>query len=497
MKIVLCNPAPAHSSLYTLRDEICFQDVRYSPFPMRLGMAAALLLKDGHDVTVIDANAERMSPEQIRVKMPAADVMIFQSAAGLITKDILAAEIAKEKNKNVKTVLIENYVSPVFPERFLKDFPDVDFLVRGQVEAVVTELVKNTHAPESVNGIAYRKNGGVVMTPEAAPVDDVNALPFMACELFPMNKYSISYLAAPMYEKVVPGICMRTTRDCPYECTFCVIGSSMFRGYDKKWRVMSPERAADEVANVYRKYGLAGFFFWDETFTLDQKRAYKICEEIIKRNLKIFWRCLTRIDCVNEDLLRKMGEAGCQMIEYGIESGNKEVRHLMNKKFTNEQVVQAVAWTKKAGIRANCDFIVGMPWESKETLKDTLALAKAADADNVHLTVAFPYPETAFYDMAQKENLLRCDDIYERMIHERVRADLKPVADTRHLKAEDVERAWRDMRDSINRYYFFRNFKKPGLIKNYIRAAGSYGEFIRLVPKVFRRLKQAIAMLLF
>lgn len=493
MTIVLCNPAPAHPALYTLRDEICFQDVRYAPFPMRLGMAAALLKREGHDVSVIDANAERLTPEQVRARMPAADVFIFQSAAGLINKDAVVADIAREKNKDVKVVLVENYVSPVFPERFLKDFPNIDVLVRGQVESVIPEIVKNFHQLDRVNGIAFRQCGQVVETLEAEPVGNVNELPFMAYELFPMKKYSMSFLAAPMYEKVVPGICMRTTRDCPYECTFCVIGSSIYRGYDKKWRVMSPERAVDEVEHVNKTYGLHGFFLWDETFTLDQKRAMRICDEIIKRRLKIFWRCLTRVDCVNDDLLRKMGEAGCRMIEYGIESGSKEVRHLMNKKFTNAQVVQSVAWTKKAGIRANCDFIVGMPWESKETLKETLALAKQCDADNVHLTVAFPYPETAFYDIAQKDNLLRCGDIYDRMIHNRVRADLKPLADTRHLSAEEVETSWWRMRKEINRYYYFKNMTKPESLKSYVRAAGSYGGFIKLVPKAFRRLRQAIA----
>lgn len=495
MKIVLCNPAPCHPSLFTLRDEICFQDVRYAPFPMRLGMAAALLLKDGHDVTALDANAERLTTEQIHARMLASDVFIFQSAAGLINKDAVVADIAREKNKDVKVILVENYVSPVFPKRFLNDFPNIDVLVRGQVESVVPEIVKNFHQLDRVNGIAFRKDGQVVDTLEAEPVNNVNDLPFMAYELFPMEKYSMSFLAAPLYEKVVPGICMRTTRDCPYECTFCVIGSSIYRGYDKKWRVMSPERAVDEVEFVNKKYGFSGFFFWDETFTLDQNRAFKICEEMLKRNLKIYWRCLTRVDCVNPDLLQKMAAAGCQMIEYGIESGNKDVRHLMNKKFTNEQVVQSVAWTKKAGIRANCDFIVGMPWESKETLKETLMLAKQCDADNVHLTVAFPYPETMFYDIVKKENLLRCDDIYERMIHNRVRADLKPLADTRHLKAEDVERAWRDMRKEINRHYYFKNMTSPSSLKTYVKAAGSYGGFLKLVPKAFKRLRQAIAML--
>lgn len=493
MKVTICNPPSYHPLLYTLRDEICFQDVRYAPFPMRLGMAAALLKREEHDVSVIDANAERLTPEQVRARMPAADVFIFQSAAGLINKDAVVADIAREKNKDVKVVLVENYVSPVFPERFLKDFPNIDVLVRGQVESVIPEIIKNLGNLENVKGIAFRKDGQCVTPPEAEPVADVNALPFVAYDLFPMKKYSMSFLVAPLYEKTVPGICMRTSRDCPYECTFCVIGSSIFRGYDKKWRVMQPARAVDEVEHVNKTYGLPGFFFWDETFTLDQKRAMKICEEIIKRNLKIFWRCLTRVDCVNPDLLAKMGEAGCRMIEYGIESGNKEVRHLMNKRFTNEQVVQAVSWTKKAGIRANCDFIVGMPWESRETLKETLSLAKQCAADNVHLTVAFPYPETEFYKIVEKENLLRCGDIYDRMIHNRVRADLKPLADTRHLSAEDVETSWWQMRKEINRHYYFKNMTKPESIKSYVRAAGSYGGFVKLVPKAFRRLRQAIA----
>ena len=486
MKILLINPPKYDKRLYTLRDEICFQNVKYVPFPLRLAQVASVL-KHVSDVQVIDANALDLGWRELEEQMTECDVIIFQSAAGLIVHDIKVADIAKKKlGKNVKTILIESVIAPIYPKRMLEDFPNLDIIVRGQPEVVIPDIIKNMESNlKDARGIAFRDaDGKIVETGFADIMSSLDKLPFMAYDLFPMDRYSIGYLDLPFHEKLVPGIRIRTTRDCPYACPFCIIGSSRWRGYDRKWKAMSPERALSELEYVVDKYKMHGFFFWDETFTLDQSRAEKICDGIIKKNLNLEWRCLTRIDCINQRLLEKMAEAGCRLIEYGIESGDPSVRKDMHKNFSNQEAIDVIKQTKDAGIKANCDLIVGMPWDDKNTLHRTFELAKRLNADNIHLTMAFPYPKTQLYDIAERESLLNTEDIYNLMIKERVRVGAHAVMRTRSLSSDELEKIWKKTRKGVNRYYLFKNvIKKPSVIRDILKKRG-----FSAIPKGMRML---------
>jgi len=298
-----------------------------------------------------------------------------------------------------------------------------------------------------------------------------------------------------MHEKVIPGIRMRTTRDCPYGCPFCIIGSTPLRGYDKKWKLMSVKRAVDEIEFAIKEYGIWGFFFWDETFTLDKKRALKLCEEILKRQLRFEWRCLTRIDCVDKNLLRMMHRTGCRQIEFGLEAGDPESRKKLHKNFPDEQAIAVIKECKRTGIRANVDMIVGMPWESEYTLQKTLSLAKKLNADNLHLTMAFPYPCTAFYDIVEKENLLEVDDIYDLMINQRVRIGAKPFIKTRFLSSTDLENGWKKVRTGVNRYYVLRKtLLEPFSFMEVFRACKTPSEFFCLLKKAVKRFFRTLFM---
>jgi len=487
MKILLVNPPRYHRRLYSLRDEICFQDVPYVPFPIRLAQAAALLQQvGGCEVEAVDANAGGMSWDELESALPPADLVIVQSAAGLIAHDLRVAETAKENGAG-KVALIENVVAPVFPREVLRDFPDLDIIIRGQPEAVVPSLARDLADLRRVRGICFRENGKVTCTPLADRIADMDSLPFMAYDLFPPERYSIAYLDAPMHERIVPGIRMRTTRDCPYGCPFCLVGSSEKRGYTRKWQAMSPARVVEEVEHVVREHGTRGVFFWDETFTLDKKRAAEICDRLIERRLGIEWRCLTRMDCVDGPLLRKMARAGCKLIEYGVESGDESVRRELHKGFGDDEAVEVVRATQRAGIRANCDIIVGMPWETRKTLRRSLALARRLGADNVHLTMAFPLPETTFHDMARREGLIEVDDLYKLMVHQRVRVGAKPVVRTRSLSSAELEAGWREVRRKINRHYLVRNLLlRPWEAAGVLRAAREEGSVLRLIPKAVK-----------
>ncbi len=493
MKVVFVVPPKAHARLRTLRDEICFQDVFYTPFPIRFASAAPLI-RDSADVTIIDANACDWDWRRLEVELPEADLLIYKSAAGLIRKDYQTAEIARRKfGDRVRIALVETTVAPIYPERVLQDFPEIDFIIRGQIEAVIPELVRCLDRPESVAGLAFRRNGSIMTTAAPTPLADLNSLPFQAYDMLPMDRYSISYLAAPRYEKVVPGIRMRTTRDCPYLCPFCIIGTSLYRGYDRRWRAMDPERVVAELEYVTGTYGIRNFFFWDETFTLDQKRALRLCDLLIEHRLNLLWRCLTRIDCVSAQLLERMAEAGCRHIEYGLEAGDPDSRAAHHKKFSDDAVKRAIADTQKAGIAAHVDVIIGMPWDDQRTLDRTLRLVNDIAADNLHLTMAFPYPETEFYREVEAKHLLQIEDIYSYMIGERVRVGTKPCIRSEALTAEELQAAWRRIRRSSDRHFFIHQVLfKPSTLLRYARLALNPSDFLQIAHRAFRSFRHFI-----
>ena len=487
MRILVVNPPRIDAKLYTLRDEICFQNVKYKPFPIRLAQLAGVLQRE-HDVAAVDATGESLSWQELAARMEQAgrpDAVVLQSAPGLIKHDTRVADLAKEKlGPHVLTILIESGVSPIYPDRFLGDFPAVDVLVRGQPEAVVPEALRHVDDLASVAGVACREGEDVLVNPPAQPMKDMDALPFMAYDLFDPREYTIGYLDAPMHEKVVPGIRMRTTRDCPFKCPFCIIGSSTARGYDGRWKAMSVERVLDELRHVVEAYSVRGVFFWDETFTLNQKRAEQICDAMAAAGLGLEWRCLTRIDCVTARLIEKMAGAGCRLIEFGIEAGDPGVRKELHKDFTDEEAIEVVRVAKRNGVRVNCDMIVGMPWETRATLDATVSLAKRMAADNLHLTMAFPYPETEFHRIATAEGLIEVDDLYGLMVEERVRVGAKPVCRTRDLSCAELEAAWTDVRRRIDRYYVRHNvIMRPWQFLRPLRDAFARGEGWKAIGK--------------
>lgn len=497
MHILMINPPRVKPHMPTLRDEICFQDVVYTPFPIRLAQLAAVVRDRFADyrLTVIDANAHDISLDKLEKDLPRVDLLIIQSAAGIIREDAKVCSVMKKNYPTCKTLIIETVVAPWFPKRFLEDFPDVDIVVQGLPEQIVPEVIRSFDSLSSVHGISYRDAKGIHVNKPAQVSLDIERMPFMAYDLLPMEKYSISMLDAPLHEKIVPGIRMRTTRDCPYGCPFCIIGSTPARGYDKKWKAMSVKRVVDELEYIVKEYGIWGVFFWDETFTLDKNRARAICEEILKRRIRIEWRCLTRIDCVDKELLRIMYRAGCRQIEYGLEAGDPEVRKKLHKNFPDSQAIAVIRETRKAGIRANVDMIIGMPWETAQSLNKTLSLAKKLKADNVHLTMAFPYPGTEFYAYAEKENLLEIDDIYDLMINQRVRIGAKSFVRTRDLTSQQLEEGWKRVRTRINRYYVLHKiFTEPGSFLRLFTSCRTPAESLILMKKAVRRLGRTLLM---
>jgi len=357
-----------------------------------LGLASiAAYLKEKNDefgVFVIDAWAENLGPEELKNKIAKtkADIAGIYMVSPRYDQAKKTIEICRQALP--KSLIIAGGPHPsAMPRETLADIPCLDICAIGEGEKIMLELANN--APiEGIKGISYRKNGDIITTPARELIGDLDSLPIPDRGLFPIEKYRTH----PPYGRKKPYFTIITSRGCPFRCAYC--SKDVFR---QNYRAKSPGKVCDEIEELILKYGARETHFYDDDFTLDMKRAEEICNEIIRRKIKIIWSCTTRVDLVNEGLLRKMKEAGCWLISYGVESGNQKILDAINKGFTVQQIMSAFETTRKIGISTVGFFMVGLPGETEATIKETLALSKKIKPNFVSWGILVAYPGSSFY----------------------------------------------------------------------------------------------------
>jgi radical SAM superfamily enzyme YgiQ (UPF0313 family) len=237
----------------------------------------------------------------------------------------------------------------------------------------------------------------IVHNPARPLIEDLDKLPYQARDLVPMHKYRY-----PSPGKgLVPFIVMLTTRGCPYQCIFC----EKLEGTKVRYR--SPENVVEEIETLHRNYGASFFQFNDETFILDHKRVHRICDMIIERKLDITWYCMIRANLATKELLQKMRKAGCVRISMGVETGNAKIMKILNKGATLDDYRKAYRIAKELGIETRGSFIIGNPYDTEETIRDTIDFAKSLHLDEAYFNIMTPYPGTKVYEMAKKGKGLR------------------------------------------------------------------------------------------
>lgn len=269
-----------------------------------------------------------------------------------------------------------------------------DFALVGEGEIAFLEFLKQLSKKKPnfyrVPGLIWKKSREIVQNPRPQFIKDLDKLPFPDYEAFDLEKY-------PCFaEKLLPII---TSRGCPYGCNYCSVRLSMGRGF----RPRSPDNVLEELKHWYKK-GFYSFDINDDCFTLDLKRAERICDLIIKNKLKIRFQMYNgiRVDRITPHLLKKLKKAGCYFISYGCESGNQDILNRIKKKITLVQVRKAIDWTNKAGIKNSVGFIIGHEGETYEQAKDTLKFAESLPTDFVNFYNLVPYPGTKVYEWAKK-----------------------------------------------------------------------------------------------
>ena len=355
---------------------------------IHLGLAyvAAALERRGDRVKVIDAGlldgAETKIAKLIEESNP--DVVGITAQTPYYGKALSISRLVKRLNPRCPVVFGGAHPS-ILTEETLEE-PSIDIVVRGEGDVTVGELLaclEDSGSLERVKGISFKRDGRIIHNPDRPFVDELDSLPFPAWHLFEMERYR----ARINGRRVAPVL---SSRGCPFKCIFCYRGPAA----GKLFRGRSPEKIVEEIESLHTRYGVSDILFVDDIFTINKRRAERVCDLLIERQTPVSWRCQTRADCLSPDLLRKMKAANCIDVSMGVESGNEQILKATGKKLTKDGIRDAFRMIREAGLSSSASFIIGLPGDTRETVQETIRFAKELNPNFAIFYAAMPYPGT-------------------------------------------------------------------------------------------------------
>ena len=386
--------------------------------PLGLAYIAAYLEQAGVGAEILDANAEFLSPQETaeRIIRSPARYVGFTSVTITIPLICEISSLVKKKD-NSKFIFIGGPHVTFMAKQTLKDCSGIDLIVRGEGELTAVELIKSLEeggAPDEIKGITFRKGKEIMENADRGLIEDIDAIPFPARHLLSRNLYSVSYLTN-LGIKNSQCDSMITARGCPNKCVFC---SSSF--FWKMLRIRSAENVVAELERLIKNYNVRYIDFLDDTINASKERIKKICYLMIEKKMNIKWSCYARVNNITPELVDLMKKAGCCFVQFGVESGNQKVLDRVQKNITLEQIQKAVKIVKKFGIKLMCDFMLGLPGDTKETINQTIEFAKELNPNFAFFSITTPFPGTALYKEYRSLGRLEDGYIWQNMsLHER------------------------------------------------------------------------------
>ncbi|MCJ7581348.1 MAG: B12-binding domain-containing radical SAM protein [Candidatus Aminicenantes bacterium] len=367
-----------------------FKNVINIVAPLGIAYVAATLEKMQISVKIIDC-ATGVSYQELyrRIHQMAPDVIGITSTTPSFSNATKVARYIKDNLPKCKILLGGAHVTAV--PKLAMDLKLFDIGVIGEAELIIENLFNNFRDGqfenlENIKGIIYLKGDEIIQNEREDFIKDLDTIAFPSRHLLPDL---IKYLPTPASARRVPYATVMTSRGCPTRCTFC--DRAIF---GEKIRLRSVENIMTEIDHLVEHHGVREIRFFDDTFTINKKRTMALCEELMSRDYKLLWTCLTKVNCVDEELLKKMKEAGCWQILYGFESGDDRMLKILGKHTSVEKNQRAIKMTKKAGIEVRGDFILGTPGETWESLKHTLDFTLNNNLGYAHYNKFTPFPGT-------------------------------------------------------------------------------------------------------
>jgi hopanoid biosynthesis associated radical SAM protein HpnJ len=379
---------------------------------------------------LLDAPSHHITPEEtVQIAKDYEFLVLFSSTVGF-ANDVAMTRQMKQVNPGLKVAFVGPHVQ-IKPDCLLNT-PEIDFIVSGEFDHAVVEFAQGMPV-EKIAGAGYRHNGKLQLNPPRPQLqtEDLDKLPF-ATEVYKrdlvIENYNVPFLLHPY-------VAFYTSRGCPAMCTFCLWPQTL-SGH--AWRTRSAENVGREVAQALQLFPQAKeFFFDDDTFNIRKDRVLDVCSKL--KPLKFRWSCTARVNS-DYETLKAMADSGARLFIVGYESGDPQILKNIKKGATVEQAQQFTKNCKKVGIRVHGDFIIGLPGETRETIKRTLDFAKELDTETIQVSIAHAYAGTELYTQLAGNNFMSGEAIADSGGHQ-----------LPHIAYPDLP--LEEMMASVNRFY--------------------------------------------
>lgn len=417
--------------------------------PLGIFYLAACLRKNGYEVMVCDAEAEKLLAEDIlgRLNQFAPRFVGISSTTVAFHRALEIAESIKSSFPDMQLVLGGPHITSNCDHAM--SYPAFDYGVLGEGEITLLELLNalSANGPiDHIQGIAFRKDGKVVRTQRREFISNLDTLPLPAYDLV---KDMGAYAPPPSNYRTLPVMNVITSRGCPNECTFC--DRNIF---GRKYRERSAANVFTELKHLYETYGVREFAFVDDTFLINKERIHELFDLIRREGLFFPWTCMARINNVTYEFLKYLKENGCWSIAFGIESGDEGVLKVIKKNITPERVRTVIDWCYNLGIETKGFFIIGHPTETIETIDKTIEFALDLKLNAVVVTINTPIPGSQQFAEAHLYGTLDTTD-WARFNY--WRPVFVPSGLTEELLLKKQEE------------FYLRFYMRPRIIGNYVR----------------------------
>lgn len=362
-------------------------------YPVWLCYPAGMLA----DSKVVDAPPHKISiPQTVEMARDFELLVLFTSTPGFHV-DVKMAQMMKDSNPKLKVCFVGPPVT-VDPETTLRQNTAIDFLVRREFDYQIRDFAQGKPLKE-LPGVSYRDSSGdIVHNAEGPVIENLDELPWVTKVYkrdLDFRRYNVPFLLNPF-------ISFYSSRGCPAMCTFC-LWPQTHSGH--RWRLRSVEDMANECRWALDNFtGLKEIFFDDDTFNYKKDRTIALCKELKKLNFT--WSCTSRVT-TDYETLKAMRDAGCRLMIVGYESGDQQILKNIKKGATVDMARRFTKDAHSLGLTVHGDFIVGLPGESRESIRKTIDFAKELNTETIQVSIAHPYPGTEFYDYAKKNDLIQ------------------------------------------------------------------------------------------
>lgn len=402
MRIILINPPINPIKRYGR-----YSSSSGSSPPLGLCYLASILLKQGHFVRIIDGMHLNLSTEEILTEV----IDFYPEIVGIHVSTItfpITIKICKHLRKEfpgIKIILGGPHFTFENLKTDLSVFKSFNVAVIGEAEETIKEICQCYESEKTsldkIKGIVYLNNSKLVITQRRPLITNLNKIPFPARHLISISGYA----STSFYSKNKRSTSLISSRGCLSDCIFCSTPS-----FGKNWRAHSFKYVINEIEHVISKYGIKEISFCDDNFCIDMNRIKKICDSIKK--MRVVWSANSRIDNIDENLMRIMHDSGCWQINFGIETGDKLIQKNIKKNIDLKYARHIIQIADSIGIKAKGLFMLGLPYESKKTVEKTICFASSLRLSYANFYLAYPIPGSVLFKDAEKYGIFKnCDYI--------------------------------------------------------------------------------------